>query len=68
MVCFDDLGLRPSGKRSWPMMEEKIVLLQSTPGSDEIGNHSTGTVEGGQARESSSIIGVKSFPEPFGAR
>ena len=39
MLGLDDLDLAVSGKRSTPLMEEKTVLLQSTPGSDEIGNH-----------------------------
>ena len=39
MVGLVDLGLRPSGKRSTPLMEEKTVLLQSTPGSEVIEDH-----------------------------
>ncbi len=51
-------------------MEEKTVLLQSTPGSEVIGKLSPGDVEGQQARgsrESSSINGAKEFPRaPLG--
>ena len=43
VVCFADLGLRPSGKRSTPTMEE-TVLLRLNPGTEVIGNHSSRTM------------------------
>ena len=62
IVCCDDLDLAVSGKRSTPMMEEKTVLLQSTPGSEVIGYNSTGDIDGQRIRGSSSINGSKEFP------
>ena len=49
VMCCDNLDLAVSGKRSTPLMEEKTVLLQSTPGIDEIGNHSPSTLRAGKS-------------------
>ena len=63
MEPCDDLDLAVSGKHSCPIMEEKTVLLQSTPGSEVIGNLSPSPLMAGKPERPLPLLGQKSFPE-----
>ena len=63
MLGLDDLDLAVSGKHFTTLMEEKTVLLQSTPGSEVIGNLPSSPMMADKPQDLLPSMGQKSFPE-----